>query len=319
MRIVLPKVSVIIPVYNSSQYLDTCLESVIAQTLKEIEIICIDDDSTDNSLEILEKYAKIDDRIKIIHQKHQGQAVARNLALDRAVGEYIAFVDSDDFIHKQMLEVLVSVAEKSDVDVVSLEKFNQLSKHKSFTECINLNELKFVVHNQPLKHILSNVWSSSIIWNKVYKHDFLSDKRFIEGIYFEDWPFVTCLFAELQKYATVPYPLYTYNDLSVSTVRSHFSVKKIDDYALGIEYTYNFFNQEKYKNVKRCVQVKRITPSVSMMINKTYREKCNQLELIGHLLGVLERLRKKHFFYISDLSVKLNMRLFRLWIKNLKF
>ena len=92
----MPKVSVIIPVYNVEKYLKQCLDSVVNQTLKDIEIICVNDGSTDNSLEILEEYAQKDNRIIIISQENQGQSVARNIALEKATGEYVGFVDSDD-------------------------------------------------------------------------------------------------------------------------------------------------------------------------------------------------------------------------------
>ena len=92
------KVSVIIPLYNVENYLKQCLDSVVNQTLKEIEIICINDGSTDNSKQILEDYARKDDRIKIINRKNSGQGVARNVGIKYAKGEYIGFVDSDDWV-----------------------------------------------------------------------------------------------------------------------------------------------------------------------------------------------------------------------------
>ena len=313
----MPLVSVIVPVYNVKKYLRNCIDSIAKQTLTDIEIICVDDGSTDGSADILDEYAKIDARIKVVHQKNQGQGIARNNALDVAQGEYVAFVDSDDFIHNQMLEILVSVAKKTGQDVVALDSFNKLSKNEEFSQHIDVNNLKYAVHTHPLKHLLSNTWTSSIIWNKLYKRTIIGDKRFIEGIYFEDWPFVTCLFADLKKYVTVPYPLYNYNDLSVSTVRSTFTVKKIDDYVRGIEYTYNFFNQQKYQKMKRSVQAKRIVPSISMMINKTNREKKNRAELIAHLVGVLRDLRRRKIFYFKDLHMKTDIRLFKLWLTNM--
>ena len=88
-------ISIIIPVYNSEKYLETCLNSIIAQTYKQLEIICVDDDSTDDSLVILEKYAAIDDRIKVIHKKNEGVSIARNTGLDNANGDFVLFVDSD--------------------------------------------------------------------------------------------------------------------------------------------------------------------------------------------------------------------------------
>lgn len=112
------KVSVIVPVFNVEEYLSTSLDSILNQTLKDIEIICINDGSTDASLDILENYAKKDARIKIISKKNEGQGIARNIGLDNAQGEFIAFVDSDDFIKEDMLEKSYKKSVSKNLDLV---------------------------------------------------------------------------------------------------------------------------------------------------------------------------------------------------------
>ena len=99
----MPKVSVIIPIYNAAEFLGECLDSVLAQTLTDIEVICVNDGSPDNSLEILREYEKKDSRIKIIDQKNQGAGAARNHGMSVARGEYLSFLDSDDFFDRDML------------------------------------------------------------------------------------------------------------------------------------------------------------------------------------------------------------------------
>lgn len=113
------KVSIIIPVYNSEQYLRECLDSVIAQSLKEIEIICVDDGSTDNCPQILEEYANKDFRIMVLHEKNSGSAAARKKGISLASGEYVGFVDSDDWIDQEMYEKLYSYAVEGGVEFVS--------------------------------------------------------------------------------------------------------------------------------------------------------------------------------------------------------
>ena len=98
------KVSVILPVYNASDYLHQCMDSIVGQTLKDIEIICVDDGSTDNSLDILKEYEQKDKRVKVIQQKNAGAGAARNNGLSIATGEYLSFLDSDDFFEPDMLE-----------------------------------------------------------------------------------------------------------------------------------------------------------------------------------------------------------------------
>ena len=102
------KISVIVPVYNVEQYLPQCLDSIINQTYKNLEIICVDDGSPDNSGKILDEYAKKDKRIKVIHQENQGVSVARNTGLDNATGKYIGFVDPDDWIEADYYETLTA-------------------------------------------------------------------------------------------------------------------------------------------------------------------------------------------------------------------
>lgn len=114
----LPKVSVIIPVYKAEKYLNRCLESLVNQTLREIEIILVDDGSPDNSGKICDEYAKIDNRVKVIHKENSGVSSARNVGLENATGEYIAFVDADDYVELNAYEELYSKAKKTDADAV---------------------------------------------------------------------------------------------------------------------------------------------------------------------------------------------------------
>lgn len=113
-----PLVSVLVPVYNVEKYLDKCLDSILSQTLTQIEVICVNDGSTDGSLEILEKYQKMDSRISIVTKENGGLPSARNAGLDRAKGKYVGFVDSDDYVEANMFEILYNTAEKEHSDVV---------------------------------------------------------------------------------------------------------------------------------------------------------------------------------------------------------
>ncbi|WP_288550003.1 glycosyltransferase family 2 protein [uncultured Brachyspira sp.] len=121
-------ISVIIPVYNVEKYLRDCLNSVIGQTYKDLEIICINDGSTDNSLSILEEYAKIDKRITIINKKNAGVSAARNDGIEKSVGEYLFCLDSDDYIDKDFLEVFYNNAKQNNSDLVILSNFWGLDK-----------------------------------------------------------------------------------------------------------------------------------------------------------------------------------------------
>ena len=129
-----PKISVILPVYNVEKYLSECLDSIVNQTLKEIEIICVNDGSTDNSFTILKEYASKDNRIKIIDKENEGQGYARKLGLDNASGEYILFCDSDDYYAElTAFEELYNYIEKVKIDVVIFNHYRE-NKLKGYRE-----------------------------------------------------------------------------------------------------------------------------------------------------------------------------------------
>lgn len=120
----MPKISVLVPVYNVEVYLEQCIQSLLAQTFQDMEIVCIDDGSTDNSGRILDRYAATDERIKVIHKENTGYGNSMNVALDHAIGDYIAILESDDFAEPDMLQKLYEVAVKQSLDVVKADYYN---------------------------------------------------------------------------------------------------------------------------------------------------------------------------------------------------
>ncbi len=308
----MPKVSVVIPVYNTEKFLARCLNSVLSQSVSDIEVICINDGSTDNSLKILEEYAAKDKRIKVINQENKGQAVARNCGLKSIQGDYVFFIDSDDFIHQQTLEILLTIAEKTGCAVVATEETKKYGGDKSY----NIDDLQFTVHQKPVEHILTtSIASSSVIWNKLYKAELVKNRPFIEGIYFEDWPWVTCLFAKIDKYASVPYALNGYNTENSSTMRSVFTKRKINDYVTGIMAVQSFFAKTEYAYLWPTVRAKRIASSVKLMINKTYHEKEEQPDLDKYLLEQLGRLHQAESFCYRNLPFKTLWRLAKICLR----
>ena len=162
------KISVIIPVYNVEKYLKECLDSVINQTLKDIEIICVNDGSTDNSLDIIKEYAQNDNRIIVIDKKNAGLGAAYNSGLEVAKGEYIGFVEPDDYISLNMYENLFKHA-NSDVDIVKSDyytvKNNIVSKSNSYYKYKNNVYKNYQVNEMILRHVSH--------WSGIYKQAFL--------------------------------------------------------------------------------------------------------------------------------------------------
>ena len=308
-----PEVSVIVPIYNVQKYLKKCLDSIINQTLQNIEIICVNDGSTDDSKNILAEYGAQDGRIKVVSQENKGQSAARNLAMQIATGNWVFFVDSDDFIHPQTLEIMLKVAKTTGSSVVAIEDV----KHFSYM-AIDIGNLQYKVHHNPLLHILSNMASCSVIWNKLYKRELVQERRFINGIYFEDWPWVTCLFANLREYATIPYKLYCYNIENVSTMRSVFTLKKINDYATGIRFVKHYFTEPRCYELWPEVRKKRIGASLKHMINAVYRNKINRSELDECLFKTLACLHNENCFRYRELNFKVLFRIAKIWFRNIK-
>lgn len=175
-----PSITVIIPVYNVEKYVGRCLDSVCASLYRTLEILCIDDGSTDASGEICDRYAQKDDRIRVIHQTNQGLSAARNAGLEAAAGEYIAFVDSDDWIHPAYFQLLLQAAQEEKADL-SICLFRHVSSQEDPAE---------LQHPQPrilsLTQFLTDNRMKGFVWGKLYRRDVIGTLRFDSHQKFED-------------------------------------------------------------------------------------------------------------------------------------
>lgn len=181
------KLSIIVPVYNVEKYLPKCLESLIKQTLKDIEIICVNDGSMDNSLAILKEFASKDSRIRIIDNQHQGVAKTRNTGIEQSTGEYIGFVDSDDYIDIDFFEKLYNSATKSNSDIA----IASILKHKNFFNIYNAKYTKeetAITIQDKIKLCEDKKHFFFYAWNKIYHSGFIKENniKFSEGQIYED-------------------------------------------------------------------------------------------------------------------------------------
>ena len=220
------KVSIIVPVYNVDKYLEKCLDSLINQTLKDIEIICVDDGSTDNSLEILEKYSQKDNRIIIINQDNAGVSVARNSGMKIAKGQYIGFVDSDDWVDLDFYEKLYNSAIKNDADIAvsSIIRWRKYNK-KYRVKC----EDKVYT---TLQEKISACFIPKIcyVWNKLYKSEIVKDNFFTPNVYFEDIIWLPEVIKSSNKLITVSGTNYYYRVNNNSIVKKTSKKKRQDNY-----------------------------------------------------------------------------------------
>lgn len=186
------KVSVLVPVYNVEKYLKKCLDSILKQTLKDIEIICINDGSTDSSLTILEEYSKKDSRIKIINKPNSGYGNSMNIGLDSAIGEYIGIIESDDFADSKMFETLYNIAKTKEADIVKSDWYCYWTKGNSDIKANAVpKELSGRVFSAKDKLFVLKMQPA--IWSGIYKREFLKSKnvRFLEtpGASYQDTGF----------------------------------------------------------------------------------------------------------------------------------
>jgi len=225
-------VSIIIPVYNVMEYLAECLDSVINQTVKVREIIIVNDGSTDKCLEILAEYKKEFPELIIINQKNSGISETRNRGLRVATGEYIAFVDSDDFIELNMFEKMYKAAKRESADIV-------ICDYILHTDSTNKDEIEGIARDgridkiEALKMFLSNDMKA-YVWNKLHKRELFKDNNimFPDFKVCEDTPVGFLLLANSQKIFSMREPLYHYRQREASLTKT-FSIKSMEDMLEG--------------------------------------------------------------------------------------
>lgn len=240
-------VSVIVPIYNVEKYLRKCLDTIINQTQKNIEIICINDGSTDDSYKILEEYAKLDKRIVIINQENLGLSVARNVGISKSHGEFIGFIDSDDWIDLNYFEALYNVAKKHNADIACCGFLRAYSASK-FKKRMNIvSEAVFELANEKFR--ATDTPRRSYVFNKIYKREVIEKHKlqFPPGVYFEDTHFMVRALYFSKKLVTTPDTLYYYRVNRSSITRGSQTDKKQRDLILARE---DFINFARKKNIR---------------------------------------------------------------------
>ena len=283
------KVSVIVPVYNTSKYLKKCIESILKQSLKEIEIICINDGSTDNSLEILEKYLKKDSRVRIINQKNSGLSKVRNEGLKLAKGKYIMSIDSDDWIKENYFEKMYSIAEMNNLDLV-FSAIN-IERNDEIVEKIYDTKLdKIIDGKQYLENLLQEL-SFGAVWNKLIKKEICLKNNiyFNEKIFLgEDYNFLCRLAPYLNRVGGVEEAYYVYRK-GENNGSSKVKEKNIKDILLG-------YNQlrEVYKGNLKIIELidrKECIEISNIIFNQEYQKFMAYKEIEKEFLQLLSRIK----------------------------
>lgn len=296
----MPEISIIIPVYKVEAYLPACLDSVLAQTFPDWEAICVNDGSPDNCSVILAKYAQKDSRIKVITQENQGLSMARNNGLKQATGEYILFLDSDDFIHPQLLDICHTLAEKENADMVSFS-FQHFSNEKEINVLpYNIDKVDSYITNMPLFYQKKRCkWKVSVnTWSKLYRKSLIENIQFIPGITYEDYPHTYDVLSKHPHSVLLELPLYFYriNPDSISNIQ--ISAKNIRDYSYGLQEVIKTYKNKSSK--ERNFVCRQLIPNILKQqfnkIQKTSKE--NQAELINEFSDELNKINQKGFLKI---------------------
>ncbi|MBE7065896.1 MAG: glycosyltransferase [Ruminococcaceae bacterium] len=227
-----PKISILVPVYNVEKYIDECLDSIINQTYKNLEIILVDDGSTDKSGEICDRYARCDSRIKVIHQKNQGLATTRNVLVAAATGDYIGFVDSDDFISPNMYSDLIEIIQKKGADI-AMCNIGYVDKNGS--EIINHNSSNPISERELtgkefVTELCDNYNPAYVVtWNKIYIRTLFHNIHYPDGKISEDEAVIHRIAHKCNKIVFTSKIHYFYRQQPTSIMNAKFTLSRLDN------------------------------------------------------------------------------------------
>lgn len=317
------KVSIIIPVYNTEQYLRQCLDSVINQTFKNIEVIIINDGSTDGSLNIINEYKENYSYIKVINQTNKGYSKVRNVGLKIASGDYIGFVDSDDFIEKNMFEKLVNKAIDTNADIVSCNYYMIYKKGKK--------EISIALNNTPQIKILAQsqfsftgaeilLLDEAFVWNRIYKRDFLEKNniQFDENICFmEDTLFHRIALICSEKVVYIRDILYFYRIKRKGAQTTFTDYRNFSTFVIS-DKLFSLINNKRFVNVlpwMRYLMIGLLCLGYERIENKykkkyfikiyKYLKKYDMKENIKDIFSIYRKIRKRYFMCMRYYVLKI--------------
>lgn len=239
-----PLVSLILPVYNVSRYLSICMDSILAQTYPNFEAILVDDGSTDDSLQICQEYAKKDGRFRVIHQENQGLASARNTGLRNRRGQYFYFIDSDDCIHPQLLEIVVSIAETEQANLVQINLKDVPADYRDFRKEADFADTYHTLQDK-LQHfsLVQSLYNldrdnqklakdirltTTVVWTKLYRSSVFSKFLFPEGMRMHEDQMVAHRILQMGGgMVFLDLPLYFYRQSDASLIRVGWTPKRL--------------------------------------------------------------------------------------------
>ena len=283
------KLSIVALVYNLEKYLPRCLDALVNQILQEIEILCVNDGSTDSAPQIIEEYAKkYPEKIKVFHKENGGEFTTRNYGLERAQGEYVTFVDTDDYVEETWAEKLYNAAKESDADIAvcGFERIDlktnkvvgkDMTKYGRTTKMVRPDD-DFVLYINPAP------------WNKIYRRELIKEFRFLPFRGFNDTLFLITTYTKVKKIAFIPDVLYHYYlryDSQIHTVNIQ-DVNNLKKYLLEVKQVYK--EKQKYEEMKYILDMMAfIHLGISVMYRLSYDKTISIKKEIKETLKYLDR------------------------------
>ena len=332
-----PQVSIIVPVYNVENYIERCLNSLVNQTFKDIEIITINDGSTDKSLELINKYVKEDIRVSVIDLGDEGVSYCRNLGIEKANGKYIMFVDSDDWIDSNMVEVMYKKAEENKLDLVMcsyIREFKDHSKEKIFNLPEEIIYKEDKVKNEllrklvgPVKEELSNpemLDALGTVWGKLYRADIFKENKinFVDLKEIgsaEDTLFNIFTFNYLKKVMFLNKPMYHYWRDNPKSVTSQYNSKLKEQRKVFFKYISDFIKENNFEQVFEEALNNRICTSV-LGLGLIECSKNNKISGINKIKNIKKIINEEYIRNAyKNLELKyfsIHWRIFYFFIKN---
>lgn len=273
-------ISVIVPVYNVESYVAECIESIQNQTYMNLEIILVNDGSTDASGDICDQYAAYDERIQVIHKENAGVSAARNTGIESANGDYIGFVDSDDYIAPTMYEDMLKLMVEHDLDIIECTAFR--NNGDTNIEGCNDGSLEIFNRDEALKMAMYDCFVA--VWSQLYKRRVISDVRFPVGRKFEDSAVSYLFIANTKRVGHINRCLYYYRLNPNSTTQTSFDAKSRWDFVLGYEERLQYAIDHQLPYVDDCnsLLMKAVLSCLTAYYakptgNQVYYDKCKKM------------------------------------------
>ncbi|MCI6420699.1 MAG: glycosyltransferase [Blautia sp.] len=299
------EVSIIVPVYQVEKYIRQCVDSILAQTFTDFELILVDDGSKDKSGQICDEYARMDTRVKVIHKENGGAADTRNRGMDQAVGNYVMFVDSDDYLAPTMLECLYRniLNENADIAACNYLYFFENDRKKDFatnvqSEVLTGTEIFYYRKNE------RNYGFWTVVWNKLMKRETVGKVRFRSGKYYEDEFWANEIYQMDIKIVTIPECLYYYRQHENSTMRQKKIARSLDLIEAYQERIYIYLQEQKYSGQAYKVLVyslEHLEESKRLITNEDERKKYIQEE--KRTKDIVNQLKKRKLSRIQKVSL----------------